>query len=263
MKRKNYKLYIILRIFLILTVFISLIGCSLYSYIKNTILNGLLENTLTIVVNAENINVIIMNIKQAIIIAIESVILLPTLILYKLATDNFTALYVDYLTEINSKRFYDIKIKGNIKEVRITKRPLSLMMIDVDSFKQINDKYGHIVGDKVLKHVSKIIKTNTRVFDICCRFGGDEFVVILPDANEEQAKLIGERIIDKLKECPLILYENDIKFINATISVGIAEWQNDMNIAEFSKCADAALYNSKIDGRNRITSYRKVVNLIV
>lgn len=117
-----------------------------------------------------------------------------------------------------------------------------------------NDKYGHDTGDKVLQHVAKIIKRNTREFDICCRLGGDEFVVILPDTNGNQTKLIGQRVINKLEDYKFVLDENTMKFINVTLSIGIAEWQNDMDIVQFRKCADEALYSSKWNGRNRITA---------
>ena len=259
MASKSCKIRSALRLILLLTMILTIISYFTYSHIKYSIFKELSDSNIGIT-NVRNIVKIIRNIRKTIIITTISVMTTLTPILYKLVSDRFNALNMDYLTEINSRSFYDMKLKGHIKEGKITKRPLSLMMIDVDSFKQINDNYGHDIGDKVLQHVAKILISNTREFDICCRLGGDEFVVILPDANGDQAKLIGQRVINKLKDCEFILDENTMKFINVTLSIGIAEWQNDMNILQFRKCADVALYNSKRNGRNRITEYRRKVN---
>lgn len=245
MKCKDYKLGTILKVLLSSTVFYSVIGYFLYSYIKNIIVDVALK--------IEEQSYAIMNIKYAIVFSSVILICLATLLLFKLTYDNSKALYVDYLTGLGSKRFYDMKLKAYINKVKLNEKPLSLMIIDIDFFKLINDEYGHDMGDKVLQHVAMIIKMNTRKLDICFRCGGDEFAVILPDTNAGQTKLIGKRIIDKINDYGLSLDSSVIKPIKVTVSIGIAEWQPDMNIVEFSKCTDDALYTSKTDGRNRLT----------
>lgn len=255
MKYRNYKICISLKIILILTVFLSVVGYSLFFSIKNVILGGFSGNGTIIGVDIVSVNNIIMKTKNIIIIETIILILVVTSLTYKLSADKFRALYMDYLTEMKNKRFYDINLERYVKEFSIIKRPLSIMMIDIDSFKQINDTYGHDIGDMVLQHVAKILKTNIRESDSCCRFGGDEFVVILPDADVEQAKIIGERIIDKLKYYPFVLDKNNLKYINVTVSMGIAEWNGHISADKFSKCADDALYISKSMGKDKITVY--------
>lgn len=251
----KYKIYISLRIILIFTAFLLVIGCFLFFSIKNVLLNVFWENETIMLIDIQRINNIITKIKNIIIIETTVLIWVATLLVYKLAFDRFRALYTDYLTEMKNKRFYDINLERYVKEVSITKRQLSIMMIDIDSFKQINDTHGHDIGDMVLQYVAKILKTNIRESDSCCRLGGDEFVVILPDADVEQAKIIGERIIDKLKCYPFVIDKNNLKYINVTASMGIAEWNHHFSADKFSKCADDALYISKSMGKDKITVY--------
>lgn len=250
MKYKNYKIYICLRNTLILMLILSLTGYYLFHTIKEVILNDV-DNF----ISAINRNNLLNKVRNLILTETLLLILIASPLTYIFTSERISALYMDYLTEINNKRFYDMKLKKYIKRIQVTNKPLSIMMIDIDSFKKINDSYGHDNGDIVLKHLAKIIRTNIRKTDICCRFGGDEFVVILPDSNDEQAKIIGERIVENLKYYPFLIegYNNQYKSI--TVSVGIAECNDNEDAERFSKCADEALYISKSLGRGKITLY--------
>lgn len=255
MSSKNYKFCIILKSVLFPTVSLIILACFLYFYIIRTILSEL-YNIADMILNVEILNHVILKIKYSIIIAMMLLMVSAIFILCKFAYDNSKALCIDYLTQIGSRRLFDIKLKENIKKGKIRKKGLSIMMIDIDWFKQINDKYGHDIGDLILQHVAKTIETNTRKFDICSRYGGDEFVVILPDTNVEQAKLIGKRIMENLNEFSYSIDINNIESIKVTVSMGISEWHSGMTYSEFCKSVDAALLVSKIEGRNRITLFK-------
>lgn len=250
MKYKNYKTYMCLRNILIMILLLSLTGYYLFFTIEDLILNCA-DN----IINLTNGSIILSKVRSLILTETLLLILLVSPLIYKFTSDKLTALYMDYLTDINNKRFYDMKLERYLKRRQITKKSLSIMMIDIDSFKKINDSYGHDNGDIVLKQLAKIIRRNIRKTDICCRFGGDEFVVILPDAKDKQAEIIGERIIENLKYYPFLIegYNNEYKSI--TVSVGIAEYDDNEDAEKFSKRADQALYISKSKGEGKITLY--------
>lgn len=249
---KYYKY--ILKDIMLITTSLAIISYFLYSYISCNISNEILIKNSNII-NDEKISHILINIKYAIVIATILTVIIIILILSKLAFKNYRALYFDYLTGVNNKRRFDIEIRNNIRKVKIKRTSLSILMMDIDFFKEINDNYGHDVGDIALQHVAKIIHMNMRKSDICFRVGGDEFAVILPDTNTEQARLISERIMGKIKNCAFIIDEKTLKGINVTLSIGVVEWQDGMKAEQFCKMVDDVLYVSKRSGRNRITAY--------
>ncbi|MFX4262833.1 GGDEF domain-containing protein [Pelotomaculum propionicicum] len=158
----------------------------------------------------------------------------------------------DFLTGLYNRRCVDLKMKTLLEEVPGSQKPLSLLLIDIDNFKQINDSWGHDVGDMVLQQVSVIIKNNIRSLDIAGRFGGDEFIIILPDADLDTAKNIGERLREQVAN-NLFTIEN--KVLTITVSIGATHWQKN-NVDEDMKSmifrADTALYKVKNSGRNQI-----------
>lgn len=165
------------------------------------------------------------------------------------------ALEMDYLTNLFSKRYFDRHLRISIIDARHRNQPLAMMMIDVDSFKSINDQFGHLVGDKILSQTAKILRASIRNSDICARYGGDEFSVILPDATPVQAKAVGERILENI-----LLYQNSSEKIDAvplTLSIGIAEWKDELTPDELINRADSAMYQSKSNGKNKITLFEK------
>ncbi len=158
---------------------------------------------------------------------------------------------LDALTGFYNRRQLEERIKQEISSAKRQKRNLCAIMIDIDFFKSVNDTYGHAAGDLVLKTVSKIIKSQLRDYDIAGRYGGEEFLILLPYTKIDEAKMVAERLrsavenkkIDISKICP------DKKDISVTISLGVSQYQNDNN---FVTNADKALYQAKESGRNRV-----------
>ena len=169
--------------------------------------------------------------------------LLTAVILFRFLHFNFEGQENDYITGLRNRHYHEIQLRKCIREAKLSDRPISLMMIDLDDFKQVNDKHGHLTGDAVLKSIGRVLKSQTRDTDICSRYGGDEFVVILPDANITQAAHIGERIREMVHGIAALDEAKDNMF--ATVSIGIAQWTRGMNVELLTDCADKALYISK------------------
>jgi diguanylate cyclase (GGDEF)-like protein len=146
-----------------------------------------------------------------------------------------------------------------------THKPLSLIMIDIDYFKAINDHFGHPAGDTVLKSVSETIRAQTRDNDLCARFGGDEFVVLLNDSDAAQAHAVAERICQKTALFDHLLeytvehsgdYPVEHPRLFVTLSVGVAQLEEDMTPEGLLEAADQAMYISKNTGKNKVTVYQ-------
>jgi diguanylate cyclase (GGDEF)-like protein len=129
----------------------------------------------------------------------------------------------------------------------------SCLMIDIDHFKDYNDRYGHLVGDAILKEVSKSIKENIRQIDLIGRYGGEEFSIVLTETDKEKAQFVAERIRQAIEYKSIRVYDEDLK---VTVSIGICEYPADgKNARELFDKADAALYQAKQEGRNRVCVY--------
>lgn len=192
-------------------------------------------------------------VKTIIFTSILIIILLVTIVVNRILNMRAKSLETDYLTGLYSKNYYEDHLNIIIKDAQLKEIPFSIIMIDVDDFKEINDQFGHIIGDKVLKSVAKIMQSNMRSVDICSRYGGDEFIVILPETKNEQAVLISERILDRISNLD---FGNDGIDINISLSIGIAEWKRDMSSENLIECADKAMYISKNTGKNKVTVYK-------
>lgn len=163
--------------------------------------------------------------------------------LYTLATR-------DPLTGLLNKRELNRRLVEEMARARRHNSALTLALFDLDFFKKINDKFGHVAGDFVLKELGKLIMENTRTSDISARYGGEEFALILPETNEQKAFELLERIRLKVQNNPF--YYSYIP-INATLSIGITQFnQEDTNVEIFFQRADKALYSAKNNGRNRV-----------
>ena len=123
-------------------------------------------------------------------------------------------------------------------------KPLSLIMIDIDFFKKINDTYGHIQADKILLKLAQLLQNQVRKYDVVARFGGEEFFVILPNTKLKKAKDVAERLRKS------VLANNYLRKYKVKISLGITEYKEKDNLEKMSKRADAALYEAKKSGRN-------------
>lgn len=162
----------------------------------------------------------------------------------------------DDLTRIYNRRHFHIRLNEEIQRALRYKHPLSIILMDIDHFKRINDEYGHQVGDEVLIAVAAILKSNVRTVDIVARYGGEEFVVILPETDGKAAVKSGEKL-RKLIEMHTFKNRVDQPKINITACFGISSLsQLPTEIADMShqivKQADTALYTAKKDGRNAV-----------
>ena len=151
-------------------------------------------------------------------------------------TDDLTSLY-------NHRHFFKT-LEAELVRLRRQKTSLSLLMFDLDNFKNYNDRYGHLEGDKVLKNVGEIVKHSIRYnVDSGYRYGGDEFAVLLIGAAMDQAMTIAERIRSSIEQTA---------FQNITVSIGLSEYRDHFDLEGFVKSADNALYTAKHSGGNRI-----------
>lgn len=165
-----------------------------------------------------------------------------------LAKKNELLATIDPLTELPNRRYTIEQIKYEKRKNHRSQNTMSLMLCDVDDFKKINDKYGHHIGDKALIHLAQIFSKSIREQDIVSRWGGEEFLFMLPNTNKENAKLLAEKIHLNLQKCALVI---DDKEIPITISAGIAEVVYDRNIELDIQEADNLLYHAKSTGKNR------------
>jgi diguanylate cyclase (GGDEF)-like protein len=159
----------------------------------------------------------------------------------------------DSLTELHTRRYFSERFYEEINRTKLRKLKLSLLMIDVDYFKNCNDQYGHLTGDQILREIGKIIKENIRAIDIGGRFGGEEFCVVLPDTDKEGAQFAAERIRYATETTTIKAYDTSL---TVTVSIGIATAPDDGIAAnELIDKADWALYRAKKQGRNRICCF--------
>ncbi len=160
---------------------------------------------------------------------------------------------MDPITNIYNKRYFTERLKQEFSLAKRNKTGLSLIMIDLDFFKKINDTYGHLAGDFILGKLSEVFSSMTREEDIVARYGGEEFVVILPGSSEEGAVICAERVREKIAQTPFI-FEGET--INITVSIGIATLDENNffgSYEDFIEAADNCLYYSKKSGRNCTT----------
>ena len=165
--------------------------------------------------------------------------------LQKLAiTDGLTRLF-------NSRHFYN-QLELEADRSNRYRHPLAMLLLDIDMFKEYNDTYGHLEGDKVLNRIGKIIKTCLRKMDTAYRYGGEEFTILLPETSAGEAKTVAERIRIGIEAERFFTDSNAEAKI--TISIGVTEYYNHEDLSEFVQRADRAMYLSKKNGRNRVTS---------
>ena len=174
-----------------------------------------------------------------------------------IATDKLEAQYheavysmmtKDSLTQAWNKRYLLDMLSRELKRRERTGRPLSLLIMDLDFFKKVNDTYGHLVGDELLRQTASRIRATIREEDIFARFGGEEFCVVLSDTDIDEARACAERCLNAISETP---FDTEAGNINCTISVGVTEAQENPTSTELIKLADDNLYRAKELGRNQ------------
>jgi diguanylate cyclase (GGDEF)-like protein/PAS domain S-box-containing protein len=159
---------------------------------------------------------------------------------------------IDGLTGLKNHRVFQEQLEIEFRRARRYQLPLSLLMLDVDHFKLYNDTYGHLAGDEVLQHVARLLTLVARQTDFVCRYGGEEFAVILPNTPADGALALAERYRTAIAS-------ENWAFRPITISIGVASLTPEIQYrAELIEKADRALYHSKQNGRNRITHIREL-----
>lgn len=165
--------------------------------------------------------------------------------------------FTDGVTGVYNYRFFQLRLREELSRARRYRLPLALMMVDVDGFKRYNDSHGHPVGDRVLQAVAQALRENVRDLDTVCRYGGDEFSVILNDAGADTATTIGERVRKAVERCAAAVGAP----AGITVSLGIAVYpENAQNAEELVKFADEALYRVKLSRRNGVQVYSSVID---
>lgn len=159
--------------------------------------------------------------------------------------------HTDPLTGLNNRRSMMEALDKEFERSTRTQSPLSLLMLDIDHFKKINDNFGHQQGDKVLQSLAALLKEHLRQYDLATRFGGEEFALILPETSEKDACLVAERIRQSIQELELDDLPTDFRM---TASIGLATSPNEVMATpdDLIREADDALYNAKRRGRNRV-----------
>ncbi|CEF57273.1 diguanylate cyclase [Acetobacter ghanensis] len=158
----------------------------------------------------------------------------------------------DPLTKVFNRRFLEVVIQNEITFALTHEKPFSLVILDIDHFKKINDRFGHLVGDEVLCFVAEIIAANVRANDFIFRYGGEEFLVVLTETTTTEALACAERIRRALAEQALTLSSNDK--VTVTLSGGVTSFAGETNSRLLIHQADEALYKAKNSGRNRIVT---------
>lgn len=173
----------------------------------------------------------------------------------RLHTKRLEALSItDYLTGLYNHRYAHERLEAELNRARRQGVPLSVVMLDLDRFKGINDTYGHLAGDQVLREVGRILRDACRNYDVGARYGGEEFLIILPGTKLDDAVMIARRIRERIEACD---FQAGGKTLRVTASFGVAELARDDTRAkdELVSHADRALYRAKSAGRNRVVAW--------
>jgi two-component system cell cycle response regulator len=162
---------------------------------------------------------------------------------------------IDPLTSLHNRRYFETHAGSAIERAVQRGRPLSLLILDIDHFKQINDNWGHGAGDDVLREFAHRVRKNLRGLDLPCRIGGEEFVVVMPDTDVAIAMVVAERVRRRI-ERDAFFVNNGTASIGVTVSIGAASLSGGSeSLQSLLKRADQALYTAKHEGRNRVVSH--------
>ena len=160
----------------------------------------------------------------------------------------------DALTGLHNRRYLDGHLSALFEEATARSRQLSVLILDIDRFKAVNDSHGHDAGDEVLREFAARIRTHTRGIDVVARFGGEEVVVLVPDTPLDAAQAVAERIRERVEGTPFPIHQGT-RSVPVTVSIGVAARQTgDAAASQILKRADLALYRAKAEGRNRVVA---------
>lgn len=165
----------------------------------------------------------------------------------------------DELTKLPLRRYFNQRFQEEFYRAERFKQPLAMVWADIDFFKEVNDTYGHQIGDKVLKEAGRVILSNLRKIDFPCRYGGDEIIILLPQASGEEAKRLAQRLSSELSELRIPVPFSKTKELRVTLSIGVSTFPQDASTMEaLLEKADDALYWVKSHGRGKIALYSDV-----
>lgn len=215
-------------------------------YDKNNEFIGLLGVDISGVEFIKHVNYV----RNIIIISFGILVLLGGVILYRASRILSKPMYLDGLTKLFNHQYMKARLEEEINRAKRYGRPLSVLMLDLDFFKKINDSYGHQSGDFVLRKIAELLLINLREEDIACRYGGEELVVILPETGLKEAAMVAERLRLSIEQAEFTL-PNREQPVNVTVSIGIAEMAEGDNPNQLLQKADEGLYLAKRRGRNR------------
>jgi len=161
----------------------------------------------------------------------------------------------DGLTQLFNRNHWQHCIEAEFKRYTRSQNTSSLVMLDIDHFKAVNDNYGHLVGDDVIRHLAKLIREQVRETDVTGRYGGEEFVILLADTHIDDAMVFAERLRKTVEDSVVIYNDIEIKY---TVSLGIAEVGSSIkSVSHWLENVDNALYKSKESGRNKVTIHQQ------
>jgi two-component system cell cycle response regulator len=173
--------------------------------------------------------------------------------------------FTDFLTGFHNRRYLNARLREELARAQRFKRSIACLMIDVDRFKPINDRHGHLAGDAVLREVARRIDSEMRMSDTGARFGGDEFAIVLPQGGMQDAEKLAARVLERVRGEPIAITGKTSETV--TLSIGVAVAQPASGLRDFKQLAekllaeaDAALYRSKSAGRNRVTSSPNLIS---
>jgi two-component system, cell cycle response regulator len=160
----------------------------------------------------------------------------------------------DALTGLHNRRYMESHLSTLVEQSAAREKPLTVLVLDIDYFKSVNDTHGHQAGDDVLREFAQRLRKSIRGIDLACRYGGEEFVVVMPETDMAVATMVAERLRRRIASEPFPIEEGNAS-VEITISVGLAARASASDTAaSVLKRADQALYRAKRDGRNRVVA---------
>lgn len=171
-------------------------------------------------------------------------------LLNKLYEDMLKVSRTDQLTGLLNRRGFEERFAAEVNLFQRQGKPFSLLLIDVDNFKMINDRHGHLVGDAYLKKIATILRSEVRSMDAIGRWGGEEFIILLTSSTQEQAVGVANKIRNTIENLHQVIVDAPEKL---TISIGVAQYREGESLTELTDAADRALYEAKKSGKNRVS----------
>jgi diguanylate cyclase (GGDEF)-like protein len=162
------------------------------------------------------------------------------------------AAVVDPVSGLFNRRYFEARLDEELHRAVRQLTSVALLMVDLDEFKAVNDRFGHIAGDMVIRDISEILRRSVRIFDVCTRFGGEEFAVMMPGGTVESASAIAERIRHRVEAYQRT--EPSLGELHVTASIGVAVSPPGVTARDLMERADRALYHAKKAGKNRVST---------